>query len=927
MASFTDKTPVFNKYVPQQPVDAMLKVGMYKQQKYEEGYKKIQDSIDRVAGLEVLRGVDKEHLKTKMNELGDKLNWVAAGDFSNFQLTNSVAGYANDVSSDESVIAAVSSTNRIKQETFRRRELEKEGLTDANNDAYFSEGVNNYVNSTELLGEDGTPISYNGSYIQYTDIIGEMRTALTDAGLEGDLVEEIFVTDPQTGKPLVDKNGQYIYADVKVVEKISSNEKAVQAAINTVFSKGNVQQQLQIDGWANYRNRPVETLMEPLRESYEKSKMGIDNAKLNTSMLLSAENLSDDDIKFIENHLQTLEKQGIKNESEYNGLLSMMDSNPEGFKQMLYTHQFKQNINNLFLKKEKERTIETNPAKIQENWTKEYALKVQQEINDVNYKNETLKLAKSKDNLDWTKFHSEYYFDSSTGTYLKKPDSPAGSTVVFQGDMPGEKVNFTAKQQAKLSELDDNLNQSAEDIFVKINRLYNDRNGVNLSREKILASAKKQAKEEGISLEKFLIEYAENAEQNFEEANLDPSDDDSRTFMKFQEIKKIREDEIILNKDLLKQASQMAGVDDLVASVPDLPSIDFIGVDGYEKTITPEEIIQIHQWEDQMNPNTSSSGLRSGKLPDFTDTQKQFMKVKRYAQPEEVQAARDLFPNAPRGNEEQYYEPTRPPSREEVQAYNIAYEGYRPVLEEQKIKEKRAEAHYEKLLSAQSIMPGTQTGIINMEDGKAKENAVSTLAAYMRRSPKMRPITQTREKLDKLLSAKNLQNFTWKAIEPGLKDPIEWTGQIYLTLDGEEFIIDDISQTDLQLMTNQRFNPPLKTNIKQRIKTSEWGSTNLKHFTSHPDAWQQSYYKMSTMKNYDRKNYDIIRDAGYSYYADATIVNGNYQLVNYIKAPGSNKFKKILDAEYVKTEEALEAAFALTTLPELEKMIQKNNKK
>ena len=40
MASFTDKTPVFNKYVPQQPVDAMLKVGMYKQQKYEEGYKK-----------------------------------------------------------------------------------------------------------------------------------------------------------------------------------------------------------------------------------------------------------------------------------------------------------------------------------------------------------------------------------------------------------------------------------------------------------------------------------------------------------------------------------------------------------------------------------------------------------------------------------------------------------------------------------------------------------------------------------------------------------------------------------------------------------------------------------------------------------------------------------------------------------------------
>jgi hypothetical protein len=40
MASYTDSPQTFNPYVAQKPVDAMLKVGMYKQQKYEEGYQR-----------------------------------------------------------------------------------------------------------------------------------------------------------------------------------------------------------------------------------------------------------------------------------------------------------------------------------------------------------------------------------------------------------------------------------------------------------------------------------------------------------------------------------------------------------------------------------------------------------------------------------------------------------------------------------------------------------------------------------------------------------------------------------------------------------------------------------------------------------------------------------------------------------------------
>ena len=104
MASFTDAITQFNPYVSQLPVEAMMKVGMQKQAQYEEGYKKIQGEIDRVVGLDIMRDVDKEYLQSKLDELGGNLRTYAAGDFSNFQLVNSVGGMARQVGKDKGLI-------------------------------------------------------------------------------------------------------------------------------------------------------------------------------------------------------------------------------------------------------------------------------------------------------------------------------------------------------------------------------------------------------------------------------------------------------------------------------------------------------------------------------------------------------------------------------------------------------------------------------------------------------------------------------------------------------------------------------------------------------------------------------------------------------------------------------------------------------
>ena len=109
MASYTDTVPKFNPYVKQLPLEAMVEVGMYKQQKYDEGIQKIQTNIDNVAGLDVHNDVDKAYLQSKLNQLGNDLRTVSAGDFSNFQLVNSVNGMTNQIAKDKNSGSSIKS--------------------------------------------------------------------------------------------------------------------------------------------------------------------------------------------------------------------------------------------------------------------------------------------------------------------------------------------------------------------------------------------------------------------------------------------------------------------------------------------------------------------------------------------------------------------------------------------------------------------------------------------------------------------------------------------------------------------------------------------------------------------------------------------------------------------------------------------------
>jgi hypothetical protein len=275
MASWTDKIPTFNPYVSQLPVEAMVKVGMQKQQQYDEGVQRIQTNIDNIAGLDVVSELDKKYLQSKLDALGNNLKTVAAGDFSNFQLVNSVNGMTNQIAKDENVINAVSSTSKIRQEQKTLAQAEKEGKSSVQNRAKFEEGVSQYINKTDIKQ------SYNGKYVQYTDIDKKLREVADKIHEVDNSIENPFKrdnagntlyfdskgnasTDPSKGQSRIDDAILSVKVKGKPAEKILAN---FYSSLNE-----NDKQQLGIDSWYHYRGKTADAFKEDAVGNYNLSK-------------------------------------------------------------------------------------------------------------------------------------------------------------------------------------------------------------------------------------------------------------------------------------------------------------------------------------------------------------------------------------------------------------------------------------------------------------------------------------------------------------------------------------------------------------------------------------------------------------------------------------------------------------------------------
>jgi len=252
MASYTDAISQFNPYVQQLPVDLMAKVGMQKQAQYDQGVQKIQSYIDNVAGMDIAHDADKVYLQSKLGQLGNRLKTVAAGDFSNQQLVNSVGGMTSQIIKDPNIQNAVASTAWYKKQKEELDKAYKDGKSSIANIDDFNIQAQKWL-STPEAGQ-----RFTGKYTPFIDVDKhnlEIFKALHTSETGKDFVNERYL-DPITGK-LLDTGKLAAAMERDGVEGISAAK--IEMALRSSYTP-DILNQMRIDGNFQFKGVTPEQL-------------------------------------------------------------------------------------------------------------------------------------------------------------------------------------------------------------------------------------------------------------------------------------------------------------------------------------------------------------------------------------------------------------------------------------------------------------------------------------------------------------------------------------------------------------------------------------------------------------------------------------------------------------------------------------------
>jgi len=299
MASFTDNQVLpyltqYKDYVPQLPVQAMVEVGQTLQNRYDQGVQKIQNEIDNVAGIDVIKPLHKQYLQSKLNELGSRLKTVAAGDFSNFQLVNSVGGMIKQISKDPTIQNAAYSTQRIRQEQGNLETAKKAGKSSVQNEAFFNKQLNDW------LADNDVKSTYNGQYVEYTDIDKKLRDIADKIKEVDNSVEIPYIRDNAGNTIYFDKNGNPTSQDKgqpmidEATLSVKTKGKPAEKILANFYDSlnENDQRQLRIDSWYHYRGATPDSLKRDIVNNYvDKRKLLSDKAS-NLAIQVKNPNLS-----------------------------------------------------------------------------------------------------------------------------------------------------------------------------------------------------------------------------------------------------------------------------------------------------------------------------------------------------------------------------------------------------------------------------------------------------------------------------------------------------------------------------------------------------------------------------------------------------------------------------------------------------------
>ena len=345
MASYLDNIPTFNEYVEQRPQDDMLKVGLFKQQAYNEGVKKIQDSIDNIAGLDIIQPEQREYLQSKLNALGGQLNSIAASDFSNFQLVNSVDGMTKQLVNDPIILNAVASTGYYRKQKENQEKINAEGKGSASNDAFFNQQVEDWMGG-------GLDAQFTGQYTPYVDFNKEAREIIKGLVKTEDVQEIAFEQDA---------NGKWRIMDAITrveVEGVSADR--IQTALQAGLTP-EAKRQMSIDGLYQYSGVSPEQFSQDLNTRYSDT---FDALVQQRDELVGLKKLakSPEEKDNIQLQIDALDNQTKYLQSEYDSISEgFANGDVEAAKANLYATDWMKNFSNAYSYRNVSETYKTNP--------------------------------------------------------------------------------------------------------------------------------------------------------------------------------------------------------------------------------------------------------------------------------------------------------------------------------------------------------------------------------------------------------------------------------------------------------------------------------------------------------------------------------------------------------------------------------------
>jgi len=356
MASFTDQIQTFNPYVSKSPlIEAMVTVGTQKQQQYEQGVQRIQGYVDSIAGMDVVTDADKKYLQSKLNDLGSRLKTVAAGDFSNQQLVNSVGGMATQIIKDPLVQNAVSSTSWYRKQLADMEKSISEGKSSQANIKDFNDKASAWL-SSEKPGQ-----VFRGRYTPYRDI---NKTAM-------EAIKALHPSLKNIDIPFEIKDGKIntaVIANAIQRNKIKGiTEGQIETAIRAAFTPDDYNQ-LAIDSRYIFANVTPEALVGNVNESLKNSKRFAEKQieLINNQLPKYATDPNQTDEllarrKYYQDQLGIDGKPGTLDEQAKADIERIKSGDTESAKYSIYKDGFFRQFGNAFAYKEEELSYENNP--------------------------------------------------------------------------------------------------------------------------------------------------------------------------------------------------------------------------------------------------------------------------------------------------------------------------------------------------------------------------------------------------------------------------------------------------------------------------------------------------------------------------------------------------------------------------------------